>query len=181
MNMAQKPPPVNGLCEEVGEFIQELQAENDRGAAIIATAFLDDSLESILRAHFVDEPRIAEDVLGDNRPLGTFSARIDLAFLIGIIGPKMRRQLHTMRKIRNEFAHRRRGINFSASEFRPFFQSLREDQAIASVANDFCVNDRGVFLLAISQLANQLLLRGLSSTHVPPGEDFKLLEQIKAE
>jgi len=38
-------------------------------------------------------------------PLRTFSAKIDIAYSMGLISAGVRRDLHAMREIRNEFAH----------------------------------------------------------------------------
>ena len=45
-------------------------------------------------------------------PLGSFSARIDLAYALGLIGKKAARDLHLIRKIRNDFAHDPKTIMF---------------------------------------------------------------------
>ncbi len=37
--------------------------------------------------------------------MATFSAKIDLAFALGLMDSELHRHLHTMRKIRNIFAH----------------------------------------------------------------------------
>ena len=87
-------------------FRQTLDRETDRGGALMAAAYLDTKLvEELLRKCFVNESETADDLLGQNKPLGTFSSRIDLAYLLGHLGKDIRRDLHLARRIRNDFAH----------------------------------------------------------------------------
>jgi len=45
-------------------------------------------------------------------PLGTFSAKVDVAFALGLLSEKSRRDLHNLRKVGNEFAHNPDDIDF---------------------------------------------------------------------
>ena len=98
--------------DEVFVFLQSLSKETDRGCALIAAAYLDVEIENLLSKHFVPNNSVKNEILGQSRPLGTFSSRIDLAYLLGLIGPKVNRDLHLVRKIRNDFAHNPQPINF---------------------------------------------------------------------
>jgi hypothetical protein len=87
------------------EFQNALREESDRGCALIVAAYLDAELEALLRAKLVPDKKIAEELLGQSRPLATFSARIDLAYLVGLIPNNAHRELHLIRRIRNDFGH----------------------------------------------------------------------------
>jgi DNA-binding MltR family transcriptional regulator len=71
----------------------------------MAAAYLDSQLTELLRRSFVDDPSIADELLGQSKPLGTFSSRIDLAYALGLIEKSVHRDLHLIRKIRNDFGH----------------------------------------------------------------------------
>jgi hypothetical protein len=45
---------------------------------------------------------VVNRLLGFDRPLGTFSARIDLAFAVGLIAPTEHRDLHLVREIQEQ-------------------------------------------------------------------------------
>lgn len=94
-------------------FRTSLSAESDRGCALMAAAFLDSQLEELLRLCLVPDKDVSEELLSASKPLGTFSARIDMAYALGKIGPKARRDLHLIRKIRNDFGHDPNPIDFS--------------------------------------------------------------------
>jgi DNA-binding MltR family transcriptional regulator len=45
-------------------------------------------------------------------PISPFSARIELIYRLGLIHPITHKELHLIRRIRNEFAHKKAGLNF---------------------------------------------------------------------
>ena len=71
----------------------------------MGAAFLDSELENLLRSIVVDNPSVTNYIFGQSCPISSFSARIDLSYLLGLISPSVRRDLHLVRKIRNDFAH----------------------------------------------------------------------------
>src|SRR5688572_23015419 len=82
------------------------ERESDRAAAIVAGAMLDDALLTLLRARLVPAVDRERSILeAPNAPLGTFSARIDASFQMGLVSKELARDLHIIRKIRNQFAH----------------------------------------------------------------------------
>jgi hypothetical protein len=95
----------------VFEFRETLTPETDRGCALMAAAYLDARLEGLLRASFVDSS-VADELLEPAKPLGSFSSRIDAAFVLGLLGASERRDLHLIRKIRNDFGHNADPITF---------------------------------------------------------------------
>jgi hypothetical protein len=88
------------------------EKESDRGSALVAVAWVDDALEACLRSRFRDEKTIADSVLRQDGPLGSFSSRIKTAYLLGVITASLYTDLDNLRKIRNEFAHVRRKARF---------------------------------------------------------------------
>ena len=86
---------------------QDLSKETDRACALMAAEYCSAKLGDVLSAAFIDDKKVVEKILGADpyAPLGTFSARIDLAYLMGLVSRSARRELHLIRKIRNRFAH----------------------------------------------------------------------------
>jgi DNA-binding MltR family transcriptional regulator len=60
--------------------------------------------------------KITEGLFDASGSLGTFSAKIDLAYSLGIYGEKTYRELNMIRKIRNEFAHILGPLNFNSPD-----------------------------------------------------------------
>lgn len=100
-------------------FVKEFQKESDRACVILSVAMLDRALETILKARLVPTGSSEDEFLeGAYAPLSTFSARIGLAHRIGLISTKLCRDLHTIRKIRNDFAHNITGCSFEDTSVR---------------------------------------------------------------
>ena len=110
----------------VMDFRHSLRKETDRGCALMAAEFLSSELGGLLRRRFVDDGKACDAVLEDgNGPLGTFSSRIEFAYLLGLIGPEARRELNLVRRIRNEFAHDYKPLDFNAERIANRCRELR--------------------------------------------------------
>jgi DNA-binding MltR family transcriptional regulator len=100
------------LEERVCRFHETLTKETDRGCALMAAAYLDSRLCKLLKQYFVDDEKTAKDLLAPDRPLYSFSARIDLAYMLGLVSSSDRKALRLIKKIRNEFGHVPEPITF---------------------------------------------------------------------
>lgn len=89
--------------EGPADSFRQRQLHVDRGLGIVLGSMVDNALEDML-AHFLVEP--IEDLMDRNRPLDAFSSRIDVARAVGIYGKSTQRDLHTIRDIRNAWAHK---------------------------------------------------------------------------
>lgn len=97
--------PVWSLTEDESKIVQELHKESDRAAAIIAGALLEDRIEITLRARFTNHKATYQNLFGVARPLNSFAAKNDLAFLLRCYGKKLHTELEIINRIRNRFAH----------------------------------------------------------------------------
>src|SRR5690554_2778555 len=89
------------------DYYELISGESDRGAVIVAASILDESLGEILKS-FLLRPSTKKDefIDGAYAPLGSFSAKIELSFRLGIIRKPIRQQLMLFKSIRNDVAHR---------------------------------------------------------------------------
>ena len=89
------------------------EMEDDIAVALYALALLDVALTRNLLARFWVKNKAAKDELlqGDG-PLGTLSRKIRLGEAMRLYGPTTRKNLDTIREIRNAFAHTPRWITF---------------------------------------------------------------------
>jgi len=96
----------------------------------MAAAFLDAELAFILESYVVDNEKIAKKMFGQSCPLGAFSSRIDISYLLGLIDSVTHRDLHLIRKIRNDFGHIHLPITFDdhsvSARCRELNQHFRE-------------------------------------------------------
>ena len=85
--LAKKVGPRTPIeIEHSGIESEVLDIESDRAVAVLGPAYLDTLLEDLLRVSLV-EGESTEHLLAVDRPLGTFSARIDVAHALGFIDP----------------------------------------------------------------------------------------------
>ncbi|HEH9440562.1 TPA: hypothetical protein SIA39_002573 [Aeromonas sobria] len=101
---------------ELSEFLLEFNKESDRGAVLNAAAVLDDWLKNILESFFVKNKSGSELVSGFNAPLGTFAAKVTAAHALGLIEESEYHEITIIRKIRNEFGHSWRGVDFGSGK-----------------------------------------------------------------
>jgi DNA-binding MltR family transcriptional regulator len=101
-----------------GPVIKEIREQSDRAAAILAVSFLEDRLAALLQAWLVDEPNVVSKMFGGSGPLATFSAKIDMGLLLGILEKSRHRELHLIRDIRNKFAHGLDALTFETPRIR---------------------------------------------------------------
>jgi hypothetical protein len=102
----------NPHFESIIDFRTAITSESDRGAALMAGAFLETEIGKLLEARLVQDAKAIKGMLGQLRPLGSFSARIETSYLVGLIGPVCRRDLNLIRAIRNDFAHDHKLVSF---------------------------------------------------------------------
>lgn len=99
--------------EDIRGFAEEFARETDRGAAVLAVAFLSEWLRKRIASFLVDDSEKVDELLEDRAPLGGFYSRIGASYCMGLIGKDEYDDLHIIREIRNEFAHEPPGLSFS--------------------------------------------------------------------
>lgn len=87
------------------ELHKEWFDESPRGVVLTAAAYMDDRLEEILKAFFIENDGAKELTTGFNAPLGSFSTRTSAAYALGLISEAEYEKINMLRKIRNKFAH----------------------------------------------------------------------------
>jgi DNA-binding MltR family transcriptional regulator len=147
------PLDVNALAKAASVFVNE----SDRGVALIATAWLDDVLEKLIRTGFRSEDKIADSVLKDTGGLSTFSARIKVAYLMGLLEKSAYLDLNIIRKIRNDFAHFRKPITFEDENISDRCTNLRTIIEFNKLASEPARSTRQEFLVASFVLIRYLL------------------------
>lgn len=86
-------------------LVQEIETQTDRGVAIIGAAWVEEEINAAIES-FLEKDKYAWDRLfRKSGPLSSFSAKIDLARLLGITSAAVSSDLHIIRTIRNDFAH----------------------------------------------------------------------------
>jgi hypothetical protein len=110
--------------DKLPEILGMLQAESERGSALLAGALIDDVLVTRLRELLVPDEKEYKSMTGVDRPLGTYSSRVTMGYLLGMYGPKFLEMLRRIGDIRNAFAHYHQVAKFSDPEIAKACLSL---------------------------------------------------------
>jgi hypothetical protein len=118
--------------ERERDTITAIDRHDDRSAAILAGAYLEARLTSAIEAHLVADKKVINKFFAGIGPLATFSAKIDLAYLIDLYPKEITEKLHVIRKIRNYFAHRLDALMFNSPLIRDLCKRLIHVNSFAS-------------------------------------------------
>lgn len=125
--------------------LDEIESASPRATAIVAASFVEDHLRRLLLSRLVDDAKAIERALGSNGPLGTFSAKINFGYLMGIYTAAACREMDTIRGIRNDFAHEMNISSFDVQSVKDRVATLtaweREKISIRK-ANDYDVSKK---------------------------------------
>ncbi|MFM7649129.1 MAG: hypothetical protein ACKO50_13895 [Cyanobium sp.] len=102
--MNQPTPEALRVAESARTIALQMLSERGRGAVLVGAARVDAALEVLLKATLAP-PSGSETLFPTDRPLGSFGASIALAQRLGLIDHQVERALHTLRRVRNAFAH----------------------------------------------------------------------------
>ncbi|MBR9910899.1 MAG: hypothetical protein GYB33_11185 [Gammaproteobacteria bacterium] len=95
-----------GNAEEwISKLLVDLVHQADRMLVLVSGQMVDESLYQLLDKFLIPKRSKDTDILKDSRVLGTFSARINISYQLGLISKDFARDLDILRKMRNECAH----------------------------------------------------------------------------
>ena len=145
------------IIEDAMRYYDALNQESDRATAILAAAHFENILGKQIMHKFVELNRELQKKIFDGYgPLSTFSAKIDIAFALGLYDEENRKGLHKIRRIRNEFAHAPMPIKFNNEKIADMCSKL---PCISSSDADDTFRERYINYLQISEDALVLGVR----------------------
>jgi hypothetical protein len=83
----------------------ELNHASDRAAGIVGAVLVEESLTNLIRSRLNRDEEIMTELLHSSAPLGAFSTKIKVGFLLGLYSADARKELTTIKDIRNQYAH----------------------------------------------------------------------------
>jgi DNA-binding MltR family transcriptional regulator len=118
-----------GIAESiifVNEFRETLSKESDRGATLMAAAYIDDKLAELIKKYLIkDRKKILDSLFNFNGAVGTFSSRANLAYCLGLIPENIYDDINTLRNIRNVFAHESSFLTFESEKIKPLCHTFK--------------------------------------------------------
>jgi hypothetical protein len=113
---------------ELGQMVDELDSQSDRGVAIVGVALLDEKLRQALDALFdpgLSKRDRAELYDGPAAPLGTYAAKWRIARALGLFQADFQEDLKLLGRVRNRFAHHLGVRSFEEPRIADLCQQLR--------------------------------------------------------
>jgi hypothetical protein len=167
MSKASSNPP---SLQEVDQLFDDVKKESDRGAVLLCAAWLDDALALLLRNRLVDDNATVDKVFGFDQALGTFSSRITMAYCLGLIDERMRKDLDTIRGIRNDFGHVRKPLSFEDQSIKDRCNNLIGAIKVLEVSATFGPSEYGSIrdrlVVTATVILGYLLTIGESKNHI---------------
>jgi hypothetical protein len=120
------------MADEFLRVNEELRKESERGAVILAFAWMDDELTRVLKkfcAPSLHSSDKGDELFGTGRPIGDAATKIDLVFRLGLIQEHTHKSLHLVRKLRNDFAHLSSRLSFETNSVRDRIRTLFDLQS----------------------------------------------------
>ena len=123
----------SSMCDEAVSLGRFLVHKDDRLLAIMSASFLED----ILKTTFIYQWNISkskqDSFFGTNGPLSTFSNRCLIAKSLNWLSDEDYAHVNIIRKLRNEFAHNHRIVNFGQKNVADLFKGLKPAEEIWAI------------------------------------------------
>lgn len=144
------------------EHMERLDSESDRGVIILMGSYIEDALGFSLRNAFIDAQGVKSetdvkdiDALFDFQgPVGTFSAKIKMAYALGIISRAAREIADVFREMRNAAAHIQGDISFETASLKEAVYSIIDSDSAEFIetSDDKNGSARMTFMFAATML-----------------------------
>lgn len=103
--------------DEWSQFFKEFQAETDRGAVILAAAWIDELLGRKLKLIYSKgNQKDRDNLFESNGPFHGFGAKITVCTCMGLLDADLAHDVGIIKKIRNKFAHQIHGLSLMSPE-----------------------------------------------------------------
>jgi DNA-binding MltR family transcriptional regulator len=150
------PPKQPNQIQRLLDIINSESAD-DRTCVLVLSSNLDNRLRELLKAYFISTTKTREKKIFEGTgPLSTFSARINVSYLCGLLSEAEQHDLDVIRDIRNDFAHEEEHVDFATESVVSRCFSLRLGQELRKKRPEQkSTNARGTFrvvALAMTQL-----------------------------
>lgn len=105
----------------------ELYGASDRARAVLLASFVENALQRFVQSKLRPSFQSGDyrHLFGFDAPLGTFSAKILIAYAFNWYGPDTRHDLNLIRELRNGFAHSRNSFEFETPAVAAMCRELR--------------------------------------------------------
>src|SRR4030067_887487 len=152
-------------ADKLEDSLNIFQDESDRACAILGAAHLDYLLEKVIENHLIDDDKIINDIFkGPNAPLSTLSSRINMAYALSIINADVKKELDTIRSIRNAFAHNLEVHTFERDQSTKdlcnnFYRAIRYTQSLKEPHRSGIMAPRNLYIYTVIIVSDELKVK----------------------
>lgn len=144
--------------------------KDDRNIAIMGSSFLEMTLTQILKTFFPQDDKEVDKLINSgNGALGTFSSKISIVYVLGLMDKMVKTDLHLFRRIRNEFD--------LAHGLKSDFSSFIENYFFYAINKFFKKNEHTDPLISLSLRNNYYSLS--PDWQIKPDEAFEKFKSIR--
>ena len=158
---------------------EELESTNDRAAAIVGEAILDESLAILLSNYLIADQKEVNSLLDNPGPLSSLHHKSTLAYCLGLITKEELDVIRAIHTIRNRFAHRLSGASFSDPSIEQMLNRIKSYKRF--LAPDQANDPRKLFHVAISVLSYSLSIEAMKVKHRQEKVAGDPFEEIRRE
>ena len=116
--------------DDLKEAFSEIESGSDRSVAIVCSAYVEDQLTAALKSKMEDDEVVLREMFRSSGPLGSFSAKINIGYLFRLYEKEVKRELDTIKEIRNSFAHIAKTRTFDSQRIRDLANNLTMSQRL---------------------------------------------------
>jgi DNA-binding MltR family transcriptional regulator len=170
--------PTEQLSAETRHLCDVMNNESDLACVVIGAAYLDAVLADLLNGKFTASTgpeknalRVSDKLLEPRGALGSFMARADLAYCLGLVRQPHYQDICRIAKVRNRLAHHHlqlsfqdetiRGLCSRLNEWRVTATSREEEDSAQLTVEQLRTVARNQFNTSVILIVNRLLLTAL--------------------
>lgn len=113
------------LDEDEAQILETLDHDSDRAVAVIVGSMIENRLKRALKVRMPQDKKAIDKVFQFTGALGTFAAKIDMAYLNGLVSKDAYEDLKRFKDIRNDFAHELDIRNFHSESIKIVADQLK--------------------------------------------------------
>lgn len=161
---------------EVEKILDSLRDEHDLQVAILASSLVEASLERLLLSKFKSRSsNLIGQIFNNRGPLSDFHSKILIAHAFHVITPAMADELHSIKAVRNAFAHTKIPLSFDHENIAVEVKGLRLANALKLYGEDpqlkLTLGNKNSFLLIV-----RLLIIIIDGCIEHPGTAFEAMK-----
>lgn len=177
MAKAKRRPTITGLTAYTQKLYDVLNDQPEFIKIVVGAAYLDACLGAMLLQYFIPGSSIVEKVLDHEGALGSFAARTDLCYCLGLITKAMYQDLGKIGQIRNLAAHDHLMRDFNDPEIAHLSGELEAGGEVGRLPAAFQA-PRNRYVFTCSLVATRLILTTMGLEHRKPLDPPKVGQSI---